>query len=64
MLSPEEQQEIRLEVHRELADIEYRTTHHAGSYNYLCAYGGLTFFAHKPIGTVLRHINHTAFVGA
>ena len=64
MLTPEEKLEIRQQVHYELADIERRVTHHAGSYNYLCAWGGLTFFAHKPVGTVLRHIPHSELAQA
>lgn len=58
MLSPEERYEIRAEVHRELAEVEYQISHYAGSYNYLCAAGGIAFFAHRPVGAVLRHIDH------
>lgn len=58
MLSPQEKQEIREEVHHELAEIEYEVAHYAGSYNYLCAAGGITFFAHTPVGAVLRYIEH------
>lgn len=56
MLSPEERQEIRSQVHQELAEIEYDVAHNAGSYNYLCEASGLTFFSHTPVGAVLRYI--------
>ena len=54
--------EIHREVHHELADIEDEIAHHAGSYTYLCAFSGVTFFAHHPYGRVLRHIPHTEHV--
>lgn len=58
MLSPEEKQEIREEVHHELADIEEQVAHYAGSYNYLCGVAGDTIFTHQPVGAVLRSIPH------
>lgn len=58
MLSPQERQEIREEVHHELAEIEAQVAHNAGSYNYLCQAAGVTFFAHQPVGAVLRSIPH------
>lgn len=56
MLSPEETWEIRRTVHQELAAIEQEIAHHAGSYRYLCAAGGITFFSHTPVGAVVRSI--------
>lgn len=60
MLSLQEKQEIREEVHHELAEIEELVTHHAGSYNYLCEVAGDTIFTHRPIGAVLRSIPHVS----
>lgn len=56
MLSPEELWEIRQAIHQELVAIEQDIAHHAGSYRFLCAAGGITFFSHTPVGTVLRSI--------
>lgn len=56
MLSPEETQEIQHVVHQELMAIEREIAHNAGSYRYLCASGGITFFSHTPIGMVVRSI--------
>ncbi|ABE67830.1 hypothetical protein SEA_YASSIFIED_75 [Mycobacterium phage Yassified] len=56
MMSPEEKWEIKQLVHQELAAIEYEIAHNAGSYRYLCALGGVTFFSHTPVGTVVRSI--------
>jgi hypothetical protein len=58
MLSSEDRAEVRAEVRHELAEIENSMVRNAGSYNYLCAAGGLTFFAHQPVGVVLRSIPH------
>lgn len=58
MLSPEERQEIRSQVHQELAEIEDDVAHRAGSYNYLCEVAGDTIFTHQPVGAVLRSIPH------
>lgn len=58
MMSGDEAQQIRHIVHQELADIETQVSRYAGSYNYLCACGGITMFSHKPIGKVLRQIHH------
>lgn len=58
MLSPIEREEIRNFVHEELAEIEYRVRHNAGSYNYLCSVGGVTMFTHQPIGQVIHAIPH------
>lgn len=58
MLSPEERQEIRSQVHQELAEIEHTVAHNAGSYNFLCEAAGVTFFSHTPVGAVLRSIPH------
>lgn len=63
MLSPEERQEIRLQVHQELAEIEREVARHAGSYNYLCEAAGVTFFSHTPVGAVLRSIPHAPQLG-
>lgn len=30
----------------------------AGSYNYLCESGGVTFFSHTPVGSVICTIPH------
>lgn len=56
MLSPEETWEIQQAVHRELIAIEQDCAHHAGSYRFLCALGGITFFSHTPVGAVVRSI--------
>lgn len=58
MLSPIEREEIRLCVHEELAEIEQRIRHDAGSYNFLCSVGGLTMFTHTPIGRVIHAVPH------
>lgn len=57
-MSPAEREEIRNFVHGELAEIEYRCAHNAGSFNYFCSLGGLTFFSHRPVGDVIRQIHH------
>lgn len=58
MLSPQERLEIQEEVHRELAQIESAIAHQAGSYDYYCSLAGMAFFSHRPIGQVIRHIDH------
>jgi hypothetical protein len=58
MFTPGEREEIRNFVHQELADIEHKIRHQAGSYNYLCSVGGMTVFSHRPIGSVLHTIPH------
>lgn len=42
------QEIVRREVHREMAEIESKLCHDAGSYNYLLSRAGVTFFAHHP----------------
>lgn len=56
MLSPEELWEIHQVVRAELVAIERDIAHHAGSYRFLCAAGGITFFSHTPVGVVVRSI--------
>jgi len=56
MLSPEERDEIRQEVYRDLAEIEDDVSHNAGSYEYLCLLEGEPVFTHRPIGRVIRRI--------
>jgi hypothetical protein len=56
MLSPEEMWELRRAVHQELIAIEQEVAHNAGTYRYLCAAGGITFFSHTPVGAVVRSI--------
>jgi len=58
MLSPGEQHEIRSLIYAELAALEARVAHAAGSYNYLCLIGGMPCFTHTPVGAVLRTIPH------
>jgi hypothetical protein len=50
----------RRAVYKEMASIEAKVAHDAGSFNYLLAYGGLTFFAHRPIpgAQIIRSIPH------
>lgn len=58
MLSPGEREEIRTFVHQEMAEMYAKVSYAAGSYNYLCSVGGLTVFAHQPVGAVLYAIPH------
>lgn len=58
MLPPGEREEIRQLIYAELADLENRVVHDAGSYNYVCCLGGAPVFTHNPIGRVLRQIGH------
>lgn len=58
MLSPAEREEIREFVHQEMAIIETKVRHDAGSYNYLCSVNGLTVFSHHPVGAVIHAIPH------
>jgi hypothetical protein len=53
MLTQQERAEIDYEVHLEMARIEQKWRER-GSYQYLCFVGGLTFFAHSPVGHVIR----------
>lgn len=54
MFTPGEREEMRNFVHQEIADIEYRLRHQAGSYKYLCSVGGMTVFSHIPVGSILH----------
>lgn len=58
-LTPNELHEVRLEVHRELADI-YRQSMDpiAGSFRYICDVAGITMYTHNPIGRVLKEVVH------
>lgn len=56
MLGRGEQHEIRQLIYRELAEMEARIAHNAGSYNYLCLIAGGPCFTHHPVGPVLRAI--------
>lgn len=57
MLSGGEAEEIRRFIHAEMAQVEHEAHDPMhGSYGYLCASGGLTFYAHRPVGTVIRQI--------
>jgi hypothetical protein len=58
MFTPAEREEIRQCVHREMAHLEAKLHHDAGSYNYLCSVGGLDVFTHRPLGAVLHTIAH------
>lgn len=54
MMSPVEQEDVRQLVYQELAAMEYRVAHAAGSYRYLCLLDGSPIFTHTPCGPVLR----------
>jgi hypothetical protein len=56
-LAGSEADEIRRFIHAEMAEIEReaRDPIH-GSYGFLCASNGLTFYSHQPVGKVLRKI--------
>lgn len=54
MMSPDDHEEVVQTVYQELAAMEYRMAHEAGSYRYLCLIGGSPTFAHSPVGPVLR----------
>jgi hypothetical protein len=56
MVSPSEREDIRQVVYRELAELEHRISHYAGSYKYLCLVQGGPCFTHTPCGPVLRTI--------
>jgi hypothetical protein len=58
MLTPEEKDEIRVEVLHDLAEIERRASHDAGSYEFLCLVEGIPTFTHTPVGPVIRRIVH------
>lgn len=58
MFTPDEREEIRQLVHRELATIEQDVRDRAGSYNYLCNIGGVTMFTHHPMGAIIHSIPH------
>lgn len=57
MLGGNEVDDIRRLIHAEMAEVE-RDAHDPihGSYGYLCASGGLTFYSHQPVGKVIRKI--------
>lgn len=57
MLGGNEIEEIRRVVHAEVAEIEREFRDPiSGSYGYLCAAGGLTFYSHSPVGHVLKRV--------
>ena len=56
MLSPEERHDVHLAVQEELAVIEDRIEHQAGTYPYLCLVQGEPTFCHSPVGPILRYI--------
>lgn len=58
MLGEIEIEEIRRLIYAEMASIESRIAHQAGSYNYVCCVGGSPCFTHHPVGAVLRTIYH------
>jgi hypothetical protein len=54
MMTPSECEDVRQLVYRELASIEDRIAHQAGSYRFLCLLGGGPVFTHTRCGPVLR----------
>jgi hypothetical protein len=58
MLSPDDRQAVQQQVYEELAGIEYRISHFAGSFEYLCLVDGHPVFTHQPYGPVIRRITH------
>lgn len=56
MLSPEERNEIRQEVYRDMADLHDEVCRRAGSYHYLCLVDGDLLFTHQPRGRVVRRL--------
>lgn len=57
MLGGNEAEDIRRLIHAEIAEVEREACDPiAGSFGYLCAVAGLTFYAHHPVGQVLRRM--------
>lgn len=57
MLGGNEVDDIRRLIHAEIAEVEREARDPiAGSYGYLCAADGLTFYAHHPVGHVLKRV--------
>lgn len=54
-LTQNELQEVREEVHRELAVI-HQMTQETGSYNYLCWVNDGLIFTHAPVGQVIHKV--------
>lgn len=57
MLSPDEYEEIRAVVRKEMVAIEEQMVH-AGSYSYLCDVAGQPTFTHHAVGSILRYQPH------
>lgn len=56
MMSSGEREDVRQLIYRELASLEARISHNAGTYKYVCLILGGPCFTHTPSGPILRII--------
>jgi len=56
MMSSGEREDVRQLIYRELASLEARISHNAGTYRYVCLILGGPCFTHTPSGPILRII--------